>query len=150
MAEKRTAAALAVMVALGLPFTQGNEGLRLTPYHDTTGTLTICYGNTQGITKIQKETPESCSVMLKVQLTAFGWAVSALVQTDMTTNRWIALTDFAYNVGIYAFAKSTLLKRINRNDPAACDALRKWIYSKGKKLPGLVKRREDERKLCLS
>jgi lysozyme len=53
-------------------------------------------------------------------------------------------------VGTEAFCKSTLARKLNAGDPAACDELLRWTTAKGIQLPGLVKRREQERALCLA
>jgi GH24 family phage-related lysozyme (muramidase) len=65
-------------------------------------------------------------------------------------SRKAGLTSFAYNVGTDAFCGSTLVRRLNAGDPAACDEMLRWTKAKGITLPGLVKRREQERALCLS
>ena len=54
-----------------------------------------------------------------------------------------------YNIGIGNFDLSTLKKKViaNPNDPAIRDEFMKWVSSKGKQLPGLVKRREAEANL---
>lgn len=57
--------------------------------------------------------------------------------------------SFTFNVGGQALCNSTLAKRINAGQlPGACAELSKWVYSRGIKLPGLVKRREAERAIC--
>ncbi len=51
----------------------------------------------------------------------------------------------------YAFKKSTLLKLVNQGDfLAAAKQFGRWVNANGKKLPGLVSRREEEKKLFLS
>ena len=56
-----------------------------------------------------------------------------------------AITDFAYNLGIGRYRASTLKKRVDADDlEGAATELRKWVYGGGKKLKGLVLRREDE------
>ncbi|MCH5496505.1 glycoside hydrolase family protein, partial [Salmonella enterica subsp. diarizonae serovar 16:z10:e,n,x,z15] len=48
-----------------------------------------------------------------------------------------------------AFAKSTLLKKLNAGDQAgACNELKRWTYAGGKQWKGLVTRREIEREVC--
>ena len=59
-----------------------------------------------------------------------------------------ALVSFAFNVGIAAFSRSTLLARLNRGHYSAVPGeLRRWAHANGKKLPGLVRRREAEIRL---
>jgi lysozyme len=56
-----------------------------------------------------------------------------------------AIVDFAYNLGVGRLQASTLRRMINQQRwDAACDELRKWVMAGGKKLPGLVLRREAE------
>lgn len=62
-----------------------------------------------------------------------------------------ALTSFAFNVGLGNLQRSTIRMRYNRGEYAgAADALMDWTKAAGKVLPGLVKRRRDERALFLS
>ena len=65
-------------------------------------------------------------------------------------NQKIALLSFIYNVGVGAFERSTLLKKINYRDfDGAAREFEKWVFSKGKKLNGLVKRRKAEMEMFL-
>lgn len=62
-----------------------------------------------------------------------------------------AITDFAYNLGVARYRASTLRKRVDTGDLEGCATeLRKWVYGGGKKLRGLVLRREDEIALFFS
>lgn len=57
--------------------------------------------------------------------------------------------SFTYNVGEGNLCRSTMVRRINRGElPAACAEMDKWVYAKGIKLKGLVKRRAQERAMC--
>ncbi|HCD1077247.1 TPA: glycoside hydrolase family protein, partial [Proteus mirabilis] len=48
-----------------------------------------------------------------------------------------------------AFARSTLLKKLNAGDGAgACEEIKRWVYAGGKVWRGLVSRREVESALC--
>jgi lysozyme len=56
--------------------------------------------------------------------------------------------SFTFNVGASAFKQSTLLKRLNARDFVDVpNQLRRWNKSGGKKVQGLVNRRENEIKL---
>ena len=56
-----------------------------------------------------------------------------------------ALISFIFNVGHANFAESTLLRRLNDGQIGLAPAeLRRWIYADGRKLRGLVRRREAE------
>lgn len=59
--------------------------------------------------------------------------------------RLAALVDFTFNLGAGRLKVSTLRKRVNARDwPGAAREIRKWVWGGGKKLPGLVLRREAE------
>lgn len=62
-----------------------------------------------------------------------------------------AITDFVFNLGAGRLQASTLRRRINAGQyEQVPDELRKWVWGGGKKLPGLVLRREQEVQLWLS
>jgi len=59
--------------------------------------------------------------------------------------------SFAFNVGVEAFSKSTLLKRLNKKDYAgAKHEFKRWVYAGGRRLQGLVNRRNKEAHLFVS
>lgn len=126
------------------------EGLRTAAYRDPVGIPTICFGETKGVKMGQTKTVDECKDLLADRLLEFSKGVESCVTAPMSESRKAALVSFAYNVGTGAFCRSTLVKRINAGDPDACDELRKWTTAKGITLPGLVKRREEERKMCLA
>ena len=62
-----------------------------------------------------------------------------------------ALTSFSFNVGLGNLQRSTIRQRYNRGDyEDAAEGFLDWTKAGGKVLPGLVKRRNDERALFLS
>lgn len=73
------------------------------------------------------------------------------VSVPLTQGQFDALVSFVYNVGVTAFDNSTLLKRLNAgNYAAAADEFDHWVFQKGKRLYGLVRRRAAENGLFLS
>jgi lysozyme len=65
--------------------------------------------------------------------------------------RLAAIVDFTFNLGAGRLQTSTLRRRINQRDwSSAVNELRRWVYSAGKVLPGLVARREAEVLLLVS
>ena len=101
------------------------EQLRLNSYLCPAGKWTIGYGHTDGVNE---------------------------VDADLTQEQFDALVSFVFNVGVQAFRVSTLRKLVERNpnDPKIADEFRRWVYAGDKKLPGLIKRREQEIKLYYS
>lgn len=62
-----------------------------------------------------------------------------------------AVVSFAFNAGLGNYQRSTIRMKNNRGDfQGAADAFMMWTKGGGKELPGLVKRRKDERALFLS
>ena len=62
-----------------------------------------------------------------------------------------SLVSFAFNVGLGNLQRSSLRMKTNRGEfEDAADEFLKWTKAAGKVLPGLVKRRNDERALYLS
>ena len=65
--------------------------------------------------------------------------------------RFDALVSFAYNAGLGNLQRSQIRMKANRGDiEGAADAFMQWTRGGGKELPGLVKRRADERRMFLS
>ena len=127
------------------------EGLRRVAYNDPVGIPTICFGETRGVKLGDRATPEECKVMLETRVVQdFIPGVERCVTRPMSPEREAAFVSFAYNVGVEAFCKSSVARKHNAGDLAgACDALRLYTKAHGITLPGLVKRREQERQLCL-
>ena len=74
------------------------------------------------------------------------------VRVPVTDNQLLAMASFTYNVGEDAFAKSTLLRLLNegQNKDIVAKQFDRWVYAGGKVSPGLVKRRNAEKKVFLS
>jgi lysozyme len=131
------------------------EGLRLNAYLDQVGIPTIGYGNTTytdgaKVNMGDKITRDKADAMLFFTLENFGKKVDELVKTNVSQNQFDALCSFAYNVGVGALGKSTLLKKVNQNpdDPTIELEFLKWNKGRisGQLVPlnGLTKRRQAE------
>lgn len=137
-------------LAIATPFIAKHEGLRQHAYLDPVRVPTICYGSTLGVNIGDYKSKKECDDLLGKEIYGFMTAVDKAVTVDLPPARRAALTSFAYNVGVANFKRSTLLKKLNAGDTVgACNELDRWVYAKGKKLNGLVKRRKEEKKLCL-
>jgi len=143
-------ALIAATMAVAVPTISAFEGRSLTAYKDVGGVWTICDGETFGVNEGQVKTHAECDVMTERRIREFAIDVRTLVKVQMPPSRHAALTSFAYNVGVPAFAGSTLLKKLNAGDTiGACDQLLRWNKVNGKVVRGLTKRRAAERELCL-
>lgn len=127
------------------------EGMRTHAYQDAGGVWTICYGHTGGVKPGDVATPAECHRWHIQDEAAHQAAVQRCIRRPMTTGQLSAFTDAAYNAGDSAFCHSPVARLFNAGKPRkACDYLVHWyIKADGKVLAGLVKRRADERELCL-
>jgi len=138
-------------IAIAAVLVQWNEGIRHKPYKDGGDVLTVCYGHTgEEVIPGERYTDEECLALLDSDLKAAMEVVETQVTVPLTEMQKAALASFVYNVGRGAFARSTLLKKLNAGDmPGACNEMRRWKYDEGKVSKGLINRRAVERELCL-
>jgi lysozyme len=126
------------------------EGLRLSAYPDPgTGAdpWTIGYGHTgPEVRKGLIWTPGQADDALDADLDRFDIGVSSLIDGHLTTQSQLdAMVSFAFNLGLGALGKSTLLKMHLAGDYGGAQAeFGKWVNGAGKPMPGLVKRRAAE------
>lgn len=139
--------ALGILVLI-VPYFEGTE---MQSYRDAVGIWTICTGHTgKDVTPDMTATPEQCERFLRSDLGVALDAVDSNVEVEIPETTRAALASFVFNVGAGAFQRSTLLRLLNAGDIiAACNQLPLWVYANGERLRGLVKRRADERELCL-
>lgn len=137
-------------VALAVVVVGAFEGLSLTAYPDVVGVPTICYGETKGVHLGDTKTKPQCDEMLSARLAEFNAGVNSCLSVDIPDSRRVAFVSLAYNIGTASFCKSTVVRRINAGDVAgSCDAILMWNKARGIVWPGLTKRRQKERELCL-
>jgi lysozyme len=141
---------LAVEVALAL--SRRFEGCRLTPYLCPAGIPTIGYGSTRyldgtAVTLLDPQISEMIAdglLLGSVQRLYLPAVLAACPGID-SPHRLAAIIDFTYNLGASRLRASTLRKRINEgNWDQVPDELRKWTLGGGRRLKGLVIRREAE------
>jgi len=132
----------------GIELIKNYEGLRLEAYVCPAGKPTIGYGHTKNVKLGQKITVEEAEQFFKEDLIIVENEINRH-NLNINQNQFDALASFIYNVGIGNFKTSTLLKKIkaNPNDKSIENEFKRWIYSGGKVLPGLIKRRNEEAKL---
>lgn len=121
------------------------EGLRLSAYKCPGKVWTIGYGHTQGVHPGQTITEAQAESLLKADLISVVSFIN-LNGIAKTQGQFDALCSFIFNVGKGAFLKSTLRQKILQQAPAAeiQGEFLRWIYAKGKAMPGLIKRRKWE------
>ena len=78
-------------------------------------------------------------------------AVPRLIRVPLEDGQFDALSSFAFNLGAGALQRSTLRRKVNREEHAAVPAeFQRWVWAGGRKLKGLIRRREAEAKLYAS
>jgi lysozyme len=130
----------------------GFEGFSAVPYYCSARVPTIGYGNTyypdgKRVTMKDKAiTKKEAFDIFKYIADKFALTINKYLKKPVTQNQFNSLVSFAYNVGIAAFAGSTLLKKINinPNDPSIKVEFNKWNKADGKTVKGLVTRRNKE------
>ena len=135
----------------GLSLIKRFEGLRTRAYLCPAGVWTIGYGSTgphvaEGLVISEAQ----AEAMLRSDLVRFEEAVRRHA-LPATQSQYDALVSFAFNVGVDAFARSTLLRRHRSGDfaSAACQFAR-WDKVRGRVVTGLARRRAAERTLYSS
>ena len=121
------------------------EGCRLAAYRDDAGVPTIGYGHTVGVRMGDRISQQRAKALLRQDAEAVMRQVRAL-DVSRTEAQLEALTSFAFNLGIARLRSSTLLKVILQggSKQAIQREFKRWVYAGGRKLSGLVKRREWE------
>lgn len=117
------------------------------PYICPAGFATQGYGLLVKDMSVEPVTPGEAEDRLKGALPYYvNWALKLSPSlVNATSGQQAAIVDFIFNLGPTAYKTSTLRKRVNEGDwEAACAELRKWVNGGGRKLPGLVARREAE------
>lgn len=143
--------------AIGLIMIAMHEGYSPTPYKDTGGVVTNGFGNATISPNKPVSVVEALSD-LRLNTESAGQGVSRCVTAEMTQGQYDAYVSFAYNVGINAFCKSTMVKLANQGDKVgSCNQFDRWVYVAGKdcriaknNCRGIAKRRAEEKALCLS
>lgn len=137
-------------MALAVSFIGGWEGLRTNAYWDAMGGVwTACYGETRGIEKGDKFTVAQCDAMLAEGISDFERGLDRCLKVDVPIETKVAFVSWAYNVGLGAACKSTLVRKANAGDlHGACNELPRWNRAGGRVIRGLSNRRGAERRLC--
>jgi lysozyme len=136
-----------------------HEGLRVAPYKDVAGYMTIGVGHLLTRDELSSGkiiwpggkvrwrdgmTREQCYSLLEHDLDIAESAVERLAP-GLPQHRFDALVSFVFNIGVGAFERSTLLKKIRSGDLSAVPAeMKRWDRAGGLRHAGLARRREAE------
>jgi GH24 family phage-related lysozyme (muramidase) len=141
----------------GVEFIARFEGFRSKLYNDPAGHCTIGYGHLVHRGRCNGSEPpafrggisrQHAAELLRSDAAAAVAAVNDHVTVRLNQAQRDALTSLAYNIGTGGFQGSRLLRRLNAGSYGAVpQELMRWVYAGGRKLPGLVTRRQAEAKL---
>ena len=83
--------------------------------------------------------------LLRRDVAAAERAVLRLIRVPLEDGRFDALASFAFNLGAGALQRSTLRRKVNHREHDAVPAeFRRWVWAGGRRLKGLIRRREAE------
>jgi len=145
-------------LSLAVPLVYSSEGCETTAYLDRLATVpvyTIGHGSTvvdgkpvcQGMTCTQAQADEWAMADLEATATE----VVRLVHVPISDAQCAACTSLAYNIGVGAFARSSVLEALNaRLYFKAADRFLAYDHAGGHEVRGLLARRARERTLFLS
>ena len=134
----------------GINLIKKYEGCVLTAYQCPAGVWTIGYGHTKTACKGRKISRRTAEKLFEEDIEIYENGVNKAVSASLTQHQFDALVSFSFNCGLTALRNSTLLKKLNSKDyEGAANEFTRWNKSNGKILPGLTKRREEEKELFL-
>lgn len=155
---KRTLIAGFGASAIAVAIIAGFEGYSSRAYDDGVGVQTVGFGSTKHpdgrpVKHGDAVTPSRAVVMLAHDADRIARELAACIaDVPLAPHEWDAFVSWAYNVGAAAACRSTLVKKLRETPPdyaGACRELLKWTRAGGRELPGLVKRRQAEYRLCM-
>ncbi|MDR3055229.1 MAG: lysozyme [Zoogloeaceae bacterium] len=128
-----------------------SESCRLTAYRDITGVWTLGWGQTAGILEGMRWSQIEADADLCNTLIGLASEVHASLTAPASDTEFAAMVSLAYNIGVTAFRRSSILKCHNQNDKAgAARAFALWNKAGGRIVQGLVNRRAREATLYLA
>jgi lysozyme len=148
--KARIAVAALAVSAGGVGLIATHEGNILRGYLDPVGIVTACRGHTASAQLGRIYTEKECDALFRADIIVAERAVKRAVTIPLAQPTYDAIVSFTFNVGEGNLRRSTLLRKLNAGDiVGACNELPRWNKAGGRVLPGLVKRRAEERALCL-
>lgn len=124
------------------------ESLRLKTYLDTGKVATIGFGHTGPEVKLGMViSKEKAIEIFDKDISKFQEGVKKLIKSKATTtqNQFSAMVSLAFNIGLGAFSRSSVLRFHNQGQyEKAANSFVLFIKDNGEVLKGLVKRRKSE------
>ena len=133
----------------GLDLIKRFEGFRPTIYICPAGWPTIGYGHvlrdSERVRFSAGIDERAAEELLRFDVEIAERAVLRLIHVPLSDGQFSALVSFAFNLGAGALQRSTMRRKINREEYEAVPAeFRRWVWAGGRKLKGLMRRRAAE------
>ena len=133
----------------GLEIIKRFEGFEPEVYLDAAGYPTIGYGHLirkeEGNMYANGITEAAAEALLAKDVWSAERAVLRLIKVPLTDGQFDALVSFTFNLGGGALQRSTLRRKVNREEHGAVPReFRRWVWAGGRKLRGLIRRRNAE------
>lgn len=127
------------------------EGCKLRAYKCPAGVWTIGFGHTGNVKEGQTISQEQADALFDKDVQRFVDGVNKCVKVEINQNQFDALVSFAYNLGVSALQKSTLLQYVNKKQfDKAAQEFDRWVKADGKVYKGLQNRRNSEEALFVT
>ena len=124
---------------------------RYAAYRCPANVWTIYAGCTEGVREGMIVDEAKGREMFLRELAKFEAGVIKLTTVPLNQNQYDALVSLTYNIGLGAFERSTIRRKLNAGDyRGAAASFRLWNKGGGRVLPGLVNRRAREATLFLT
>ncbi len=139
--------------AAGLGLIKRFEGFQAKVYRCPAGYQTIGYGHLirQGENFTDVLAKESALSLLLRDIAMVEDSLSKLISVPLQANQYDALASFTFNLGGGALQRSTLRRKVNRQEHDEVPGeFMKWIMADGRKMRGLYLRRQAEVELWTS
>lgn len=158
---KGAAAGAAMAAAMAMPLVANFEGLWLTVKPDklANGLPTGGYGETENVKLGETHSKEYWQARLAMRIPQYDAKIAPCIHVDLPISARAALDSVAYNAGPSAVCRSPAVRKMNAGDiRGGCHAIAGWrvgSHPHGPNgplvvQPGLVRRRNAERDMCLS
>ena len=131
----------------GLDLIKTFEGFSASVYQCPAGYPTIGYGHLVKDNERfeQPLSPSSAETLLRHDVRFAEHAVSRWIRVPLTQGQFDSVVSFTFNLGSGALQRSTLRRVINRGHHHDVPRqLKRWVWAGGRKLTGLIRRREAE------
>ena len=145
--KARIAAAALSVSALCFVGIAGREQFRSVAYQDSGGVWTVGYGETKGVKKGDRTTPERALIQLNSSVNQYANQIKSCIgDVPLHQHEFDAYVDLAYNVGASAVCKSSIPRKLKAGQ--YCDACKTILSFDKIRLKGKLVSCRDQKNNC--